>query len=50
MALSIGLKEILNCNFRTGYADGLPRTFSGNVYFKKHKFPIIGNISMDLYN
>ena len=31
-----------------GYADGLPRYFSGDVYYKTHKFPIIGNISMDL--
>ena len=31
-----------------GYADGLPRFFSGDVYYKVHKFPIIGNISMDL--
>ena len=31
-----------------GYADGLPRYFSGNVYYKIYKFPIIGNISMDL--
>ncbi len=31
-----------------GYADGLPRSFTGNVYYKKYKFPIIGNISMDL--
>ena len=31
-----------------GYADGLPRYFKGNVYYKNYKFPIIGNISMDL--
>jgi alanine racemase len=31
-----------------GYADGLPRSFSGTVYYKNYKFPIIGNISMDL--
>ena len=31
-----------------GYADGLPRYFEGNVYYKIYKFPIIGNISMDL--
>ena len=31
-----------------GYADGLPRYFVGNVYYKIYKFPIIGNISMDL--
>ncbi len=31
-----------------GYADGLPRSFSGQVYYKTNKFPIVGNISMDL--
>ena len=31
-----------------GYSDGLPRNFSGSVYYKNHKLPIIGNISMDL--
>ncbi|MBF97245.1 MAG: Alanine racemase, biosynthetic [Alphaproteobacteria bacterium MarineAlpha9_Bin4] len=31
-----------------GYADGLPRAYSGSVYYKNYIFPIIGNISMDL--
>lgn len=33
-----------------GYADGIPRDFgnSGNVYYDKYIFPIIGKVSMDL--
>ena len=31
-----------------GYADGLPRSFSGEFHYKNYKFPVIGNISMDL--
>ena len=31
-----------------GYSDGLPRNYKGNLSYKNYKFPIIGNISMDL--
>ena len=49
MEQNIKLKKILViATIRIGYADGLPRSFSGNVYYKNYKFPIIGNISMDL--
>ena len=41
-------KKIRIATLGIGYADGLPRSFSGNVYHKHYEFPIIGNISMDL--
>ncbi len=44
----ISKKKSLVATLGIGYADGLPRSFSGNVYYKNYKFPIIGNISMDL--
>ena len=41
-------KKMLIATLGIGYADGLPRAFSGPVYYKNFKFPIIGKISMDL--
>ena len=48
MVQNIKLKKIMIATIGIGYADGLPRFFSGNVYYEKYKFPIIGSISMDL--
>ena len=44
----ISKKKSVVATLGIGYADGLPRSFSGNVYYKNYKFPVIGNISMDL--
>ena len=44
----IARKRSIIATIGIGYADGLPRNFSGSVYYKNNKFPIIGNISMDL--
>ena len=41
-------KKSMIATLGIGYADGLPRSFSGKVYYKNYQFPIIGNISMDL--
>ena len=34
-------KKNAHCNKGIGYADGLPRAFSGPVYYKNFKFPIM---------
>ena len=44
----IARKRSIIATIGIGYSDGLPRNFSGSVYYKNNKFPIIGNISMDL--
>ena len=41
-------KKLMIATIGIGYADGLPRSFSGNLFYNNRKLPILGSISMDL--